>query len=240
MNRADLLALETDRAARATQPLELRVGDDPSGETHVVGYASITGTPYQMYGGPPYGWDEIVNPGSFGKTLSESPKVDFLFQHDGMPLASTVARTYRLTLAEDETGLHSDARINPDEPDARALMDKMSDGRLTEMSFAFRIMRQRWEDEDGNEADPMTAPVRRIMEVNIHRGDTSVVRNGANPHTWSTLRELDDAMACLRAGDRLSDAQKAIVRQFIGGTEPEIERETPAGMSLARARLLAA
>jgi hypothetical protein len=98
----------------------------------------------------------------------------------------------------------------------------MEDGRMVEMSFAFRIVRQRWEELDGSEGDPATAPIRRITEVNIDRGDVSSVNNGANPSTWSTLRDLDAALAEIRSGGTLTDEQRTLVQNFLAE-----ERRTP-------------
>jgi hypothetical protein len=61
----------------------------------------------------------------------------------------------------------------------------MERGDLDEMSFAFRVTRQEW-NEDYTE--------RWINEVNLSKGDVSIVNYGANPHTGglTSLRGLSD------------------------------------------------
>ena len=47
------------------------------------------------------------------------------------------------------------------------------------MSFAFRVVRQVWDEKYEN---------REIEAVNLHRGDVSVVNMGANPTTSITKK----------------------------------------------------
>jgi HK97 family phage prohead protease len=68
---------------------------------------------------------------------------------------------------------------------------------LDAMSFAFKVTQQRWEDLDGDEADPGTAPVRRIQEVKLF--DVSVVNNPANPATVVQMRKSSDGMSVAEA-----------------------------------------
>jgi phage head maturation protease len=69
----------------------------------------------------------------------------------------------------------------------------IGDQAVDEMSFAFRVTRQMW-SPDYDQRD--------ILEVDIHRGDVSVVNFGANPATTvgaamrsADLDRLDDADA---------------------------------------------
>jgi hypothetical protein len=56
------------------------------------------------------------------------------------------------------------------------------------MSFAFRTIRQEWNDDESE---------RRLLEVSLDRGDVSIVTNGAQPATTSTLRGLPDVLDVL-------------------------------------------
>lgn len=180
---------------------------DDEGALIVDGYATVFDVGYDMYGGPSrYGWTEYVATGAATKTLSESPDVVFLVNHDGLPLARTKSGT--LELSADSHGLHSVAHCDRSDPDVQKLEPKMERGDLDEMSFAFRIVRQEW-NEDYTE--------RFITEFSIDRGDTSIVTFGANPHTHAHLRgvdellaqlvdvDLDEAMAQVRAADAGTD-----------------------------------
>lgn len=215
-DRATFLALEqhAERTLRLwpARDLELRASGDGDTGLTLEGYACVTNFAYEMYGGPPYGWVEIVARGAFRKTLSEKCDVQLLVNHGGMPLARTKSGT--LELDEDDVGLHNLASLERSDPDVQRLEPKMKRGDIDEMSMAFRVIRQRWEDEDGEEADPMTAPVRRILEINLHKGDVSVVNYGANDATSATVRDLDRAFIEARAGRELTTQQAQMLRSL--------------------------
>lgn len=184
--------------------IELRQSE--AGTPTIVGYATVYEASYDIFGGPPYGWTEIISKGAASKSVAERDDVYLFFDHDGLPLASTKDRS--LTLVSDGTGLLSDATPDMRSPFNAEIVRRVDSGVLDSMSFAFRVMRQRWEDEDGNEADPMSAPVRRIQEVKLY--DVSVVSFPANPATSVSVKtrgsgmSLADAKAALRGGRGMS------------------------------------
>lgn len=145
------------------------------------GHACVTESPYDMWDwyGP---YAEVVSRGAFTKTLSESPDVALLLNHRGMTLARTKSGT--LELAEDDTGLHTVARVDTRNSVVRDMVLGMERGDLDEMSFAFTIVRGQW-SPDYSEY--------RIDEVNLSKGDVSVVNYGANPATSVALREAPAA-----------------------------------------------
>jgi HK97 family phage prohead protease len=136
------------------------------------GYASVTEHAYDMWDmfGP---YTEEIARGAFEQTLTDGADVAFLLNHGGMTLARTTSGTLRL--AEDDTGLLSDADLDRDNSTVRDLASGLRRGDLTEMSFAFRIVRGTWSPD-------YTAY--RIEQVDMHRGDVSVVNYGANPGTF--------------------------------------------------------
>lgn len=185
-SRAEQLRHERAREyRRATVAVELR----SAGDTLTLdGYASITDKPYDM------GWySEQIRSGAFSKTLGENPDVQLLINHEGLPLARTLSGTLRLD--EDTKGLHVEADLDPADPDVSSLARKMERGDIDQMSFAFRAIRQEW-DEDYTD--------RQITELSIDRGDVSVVNQGANPFTSAQVREFASALVELRAGKTLS------------------------------------
>lgn len=223
LDRRTLLKFDARRGALVRdfgRPPELRAaGEGSDGRLTFEGYASVTMEPYEMYGGPPYGWNEIVQRGAFRRTLASKPDVQFLINHEGMPLART-ANAGNLGLEEDEIGLLTRGLLNPADRDVQQLQVKMDDGLLDQMSFAGWFMKVRWEDESGEEADPMTAPVRRVLEIKLHRGDVSIVNQGANEATaGSTLRNLDEAFTALRSGGALSKEQRHTILVALGDIE---------------------
>ena len=100
-----------------------------------------------------------------------------LVGHEGIPLARTKSGT--LKLSEDARGLRVDAELDPKNPLVQSLLSPLRRGDLTEMSFAFRAVRDEW-----NEARRM----RRVLEVDMNRADVSVVTHGANSETSLSLR----------------------------------------------------
>ena len=70
------------------------------------------------------------------------------------------------------------AQLDRSDPDVQRLEPKMLRGDINEMSFAFRVKQQEWSQGD---------TVRRIREVDIDKGDVSVVNFGANPATSAQL-----------------------------------------------------
>ncbi|GAB3216786.1 HK97 family phage prohead protease [Mycolicibacterium hippocampi] len=198
------------------EQVELRAADDDT--ITLTGYAS-TFEPYEMYGGPAQGgWIEQLDKGAFTKSLREKPDLHLLINHEGMPLARTKSGT--LTLSADTKGLKVSAKLDRTDPDVQRLEVKMRRGDLDEMSFAFRVRSQQWSNTD-DFPDDLHA-LRTITEVNLHKGDVSVVNFGANPTTSASVRKkgntltLDSAlqMAGRRPGDRrkpmsLSEANAA-------------------------------
>ncbi|HET7486844.1 MAG TPA: HK97 family phage prohead protease [Acidimicrobiales bacterium] len=181
MNRAAIPGRnDVERRQMRVPRMELRAAGDGA-TLRFEGHACVTEVAYPVYGGPPYGWNETIARGAFGKTLSEKPDVVFLVNHEGLPMARTVSGT--LELDEDKTGLHAVApALDPEDRDVQWIAPKMARGDLDEMSFAFRAMRQEW-NEDYTD--------RRITEVGLSRGDVSIVTYGTNPNTSGSLRSTD-------------------------------------------------
>ncbi|MDV5147185.1 HK97 family phage prohead protease [Streptomyces sp. SBC-4] len=160
--------------------LEVRAKAGTSGVSTVEGYASVTESPFELWDwlGP---YSEVVRTGAFGKTLAENPQVQLLLNHGGLAMAYTKAGTLRLS--EDSTGLHMSADVNAKRSDVGDMLAALDDGDVDEMSFAFRVTRQQW-SPDYDQRD--------ILEVDLHRGDVSVVNFGANPATTvSAMRAAD-------------------------------------------------
>lgn len=175
--------------------IELRAKDNEPNTVSFFGHASVTGKGYDVYGGAADGgWTEFVDQGAFKKTLSESPDVAFLLNHGGMTLARTKSGTLRL--AEDKVGLAVDADLDARVSIVNDIRIQMERGDLDEMSFAFRVTRQKWFNADGEEVPwwDLSGIERHITEVSLANGDVSVVNFGANPYTDAALR------AAMRAG----------------------------------------
>jgi Escherichia/Staphylococcus phage prohead protease len=151
--------------------VEVREQPDGDGTVGFRTYASVTEVPYQMWDmfGP---YTETIAGDAFGPTLTAQPDVAFLLNHGGMTLARTTSGT--LTLGVDDTGLWYEPRLDPQNSVVRDVLSGVRRGDLNESSFAFRITRGSW--------DPSYTAY-RIEQVDLHRGDVSVVNYGANPTT---------------------------------------------------------
>jgi len=172
---------------------ELRMqGDDQI----LAGYATVYDVGYEMYGGPSrYGWIETMVKGSGAKSLAESPDVVHLENHMGRAYGRTKSGT--LKLSEDNTGLANEVTLAAGDTRVPDLIIALERRDVDEQSFAFRIIRQEW-NEDYTE--------RWITEYSIDRGDTSHVTFGANPHTSVATR-----------GDGMLDPNRLILDQALAG-----------------------
>jgi len=184
------------------------------------GYACVTASGYEMYGGPTDGgWTEYVDQGAFTKTLREAPDVQLVVNHGGMPLARTKSGT--LALNEDPTGLHVLADLSLKSQTVQELQIAMDRGDMDEMSFKFRVLRDKWITADGEEVPwwDLAGIDRHIVEVSLHKGDVSMVNYGANPATSAQLRGLDAAFGALRVGRPLTGEQRHMILVAMGDIE---------------------
>jgi len=178
---------------------------------------------------------ETIAPGAFRKTLSETPDVRLLINHEGLPLARTKNGT--LTLTEDDRGLFMDATI-ADTNEGRDLYKLVERGDVDQMSFAFRVIRQKY-NEDRSQ--------RTLTEVSLADGDVSVVTYPAYPTTSVEAREaLRKAIDAVKEGrevtgeslivlnsifEDLSEGHDYIMKAvemmaMLTGAEGEIEEES--------------
>lgn len=176
------------KAHTVRAPLSVWVARLPSGAEvgalSFTGCASVTDTPYPM-------WDmfgeytETVIRGAFARTLL-TPDLDvpLVIDHDpGRRLARTLipaGEHGHLALSETDQGLMCAADLDPADPDVAYIAPKLRSGLIDEMSFRFRILAGQW-SPDFTEY--------HITEVDIHRGDVSIVAYGANPATTLSLRQ---------------------------------------------------
>lgn len=232
MDRTQLLAFETGETRRPVASFELRAATD--GNPNIIvwdGHASVTEHEYPVYGGEWPGWMETVANGSFKRTLRNKADVAFLLNHDGMTLARTKSGT--LQLDEDDVGLHNVADLDRRQSVVADLEIAVERGDIDEMSFAFRVEKDEWFDDDGEPSDSWLGTKRRITEINLNKGDVSAVNYGANDAAAGGFRALDQAFAELRNGRSLTAEQRALVREFaatLDDHEPEAD-ETDDGFA---------
>lgn len=176
------LDLGTVRADRRLQEVrftpELRI-DEANQTAELSGYATVYDYPYDVLGGPPYGWSETIVAGAAAKSIRERDDVRFLVNHNGIPLART--RSATMTLESDDTGVrvHVPA-LDLRSPVVASFVSAVQRGDMDEMSFAFKALRQEW-NADYTE--------RFITELQMF--DVAGVTFPANPATVMTVRDGD-------------------------------------------------
>jgi HK97 family phage prohead protease len=184
-----------ERRTYTVRNVETRQEDD--GVMRLSGYAAVFNDP-----SVPLPFSERIAPGAFRKTLSETPDVRLLINHEGLPLARTKNET--LTLSEDEVGLRFDAEL-PDTSEARDLYTLIQRGDVDQMSFAFRVIRQKW-NSDRSE--------RTLTEVSLADGDVSVVTYPAYPTTTVEAREhLQNAVRAVKEGREISGESLLVLQE---------------------------
>jgi HK97 family phage prohead protease len=181
---------EFDFEMRATSK-----GDD----MHFTGYAARFDSPAQVGRGPAGPFTEWLETGAFDTTLRSKPDVVLRTEHRNLPMARTSAGNMRLSV--DSKGLIVDATLDRRDPDVRALEVKMENRNLSQMSYVFRAVRDKWNDDYTE---------RHLQEVSLDKGDVSVVTFGANENTSSrmgSLAEVKEVLASLDFEDALTEAR---------------------------------
>lgn len=186
-----------ERRTYTVQDVEIRQSED--GKMRLSGYAAKFNS-----ASVPLPFIEKIAPGAFRKTLSETPDVRLLVNHEGLPLARTKNGTLRLE--EDAIGLRFDAEL-PDTQEARDIYTLVQRGDVDQMSFAFRVIRQKW-SQDRQE--------RTLTEVSLADGDVSVVTYPAYQATSVEARQkLNEAIVALREGRALDNESMLVIQAIL-------------------------
>lgn len=169
--------------ARPWSSVEGRGLDEATQTAQLAGYSTSFDKPYPVFGGKEslWGWDETMVAGSWTKTLAEGDDILFLENHAGRALARVSNGT--LELKEDELGVSNLVTLDVRRSDARDVYYAVERADMFEMSCAFRVTRQEW-NEDYTE--------RWITEVIGY--DSSIVNYPANPNTLM-IAQSDDLPA---------------------------------------------
>lgn len=164
---------KSDNENRSVAYTNLELRAEGEGST-LVGYASVFDSPSE-----PMPFVEYVKRGAFTKTIKDGADVRLLIDHEGVPLARTKSGT--LSLQEDERGLRVEANLDPSNPDAARVMSALKRGDLSQMSFAFRTIKDSWNSD---------RTVRELREVQLY--DVSVVTYPAYESTVAELRTANE------------------------------------------------
>jgi len=133
-----------------------------NGSRTIVGHAAVFNVPSTS---DLLGWVETIAPGAFTRALREKQDVRALINHSPDMLLGRV-KTNTLRLAEDERGLRFECDL-PDTSYARDLLALIKRGDLSQCSFGFGCVRDRWGTDAGGRQ------TREILDADIY--DVSVV-----------------------------------------------------------------
>ena len=197
-NKARSKMKKTERRTFTVRDIETRESED--GTMRMAGYAAVFNE-----ASLPLPFIEKIAPGAFSKTLKETPDVRLLANHEGLPMARTKNGTMRLY--EDEVGLYFEAEL-ANTQEARDLYTLVARGDVDQMSFAFRVIRQKF-NEDRSE--------RLLTEVSLADGDVSIVTYPAYPTTSVEAREaIKRAMEEIKAGREVTGESLLVLKQIFG------------------------
>jgi HK97 family phage prohead protease len=185
--------------------VEMRVedGDKPK----IRGHAAV----FDKLSVPLMGFREKVSPGAFSKSIKKSD-IRALWNHNpDYVLGRNKSGT--LTLEEDNKGLAIEISP-PDTQWARDLMETIRRGDVDQMSFAFQVAKDSW-DESGKES------VRTLEEVDLF--DVSPVTYPAYPQTDVKVRsflenaglDVDRLAVVMERKMATDDEDITVVRQAI-------------------------
>ena len=213
--KIDALDAEEDSRSKMTKKIERRTftiknveaRQAEDGTMRLSGYAAVFNED-----SVPLPFLERIAPGAFRKTLTETPDVRLLINHEGLPLARTKNKTLRLH--EDETGLYMDADL-PDTQAARDLYTLVERGDVDQMSFAFRVIRQKWSEDRSR---------RVLTELSLSDGDVSVVTYAAYPTTTVEAREqIAAARQAIKEGREITGESLIVIQAILDKIDESYE-----------------
>jgi HK97 family phage prohead protease len=181
------------RVATGGEVRALRAADDKPAK--LVGYAAV----YDQRSLPVWGlFYEIVRRGAFTRALKGEDDVCAFNGHDQTRVLGR-NRAKTLKLSDDDKGLKVEIDL-PDTQEARDLTVSVERGDITQMSFGFRMLKQRWTEERTPEG--RIIEIRELLEVELF--DVSPVAFGQYPQTEVDVRSRD---ACLRSREEWRRSQ---------------------------------
>lgn len=240
MQQEETNAMAREHETRALPLGDFTVSDTEDGQKTFSGYAAVFGAESQ---GLPF--IERIAKGAFSRAIKQAEQgrrvIKFLHGHDESRMLATTA-SGRLSLSEDEVGLKVEARLDPADPDAAAVISKLQhEAKAMGMSFGFTVPKngQQW-NEDGSR----TLTEIGLLEVSTLSGHTpaypatlglTAVRKIAPARLGIDGDALVQTLEAVKAGNALDAEQTALldaVRAKLGAApeeQPVIEAAAPAG-----------
>lgn len=192
------MAIKDNREYRMIQmpEIQFRAMEEEGEEApsyRVEGYATTYDEPYTLFSFEGVDYKEQISRDALaGADMSD---VIFLYNHEGMVFARESNGT--LTLESNEHGLHVVADLSSTEA-SRQMFDSIKAGLVTQMSWAFTI------GEDAYDEKTHTRSILRVAKVY----DVSAVSIPANPNTDISARSYFDGVIEAERAERLAREEK--------------------------------
>lgn len=186
--------------------IQFRAAEDEEHPFRVEGYATTYDDPYTLFEYDGIAYKETISRDALaGADMSD---VIMLYNHEGMVYARQSNGT--LTLESDERGLHVTADLGSTE-DSRRMYESIKAGLVTQMSWAFTIT------EDSYNEETHTRKILKVKKVY----DVSAVSIPANPSTDISARDYWDGVISMEQEKRRRDLEreekKERIRELLKG-----------------------
>lgn len=167
---------------------------------------------------------EMIAEGAFTRVLSEQPDVVAAFNHDwNIVLGRTTAGT--LTLTETKDSLKYSCDINPRDPDAMGVYQRVKRGDVSQASFQFTVRTEEWQRAPENSKE---LPLRTITEVDALY-DVGPCTFGAYPEASAQARSK---------ASELLNLEPVEPQERSAGETPEIDPQEQVGAERRRLEFL--
>ena len=160
----------------------------------VEGYATTFNDPYTLFEWDGIAYKEQIDRHAFDE--ADVSDVIFQFDHEGKVYARQKNGTLMLNV--DDHGLHVRADLSKTE-NSRSMYEDIKAGLVSEMSFAFTVREDSWDNETH------TRTISKIKKVY----DVSAVSIPANPNTDISARSYFEGVIEAEKAERLRAEQRA-------------------------------
>jgi len=216
------------RHFRATE-LEVRE-DSKSDQLVISGSPIVYNADYSvtdMFGE----FTERMMPGVARNVLDNQPDVRFLFNHDGLPLARTVAGT--LSLQDSDEALRFTAALDSRQQLANDLAIAIERGDISQMSCGFVVARDEWDDRMEDRSIWELADLLDVSAVTYPASPTTsiaVAKRMALEVPVESRARLRRVYADLREGKPIAPERAIALRTVLDAAlDPGDDLETPDG-----------
>lgn len=202
---------------------EFKARPDGTGGTNYEfhGYAATFESPFEMWDMWGDQYFEVLAAGACNRTLANQCDTQFLIGHNETSIALARTKSGTMSLSADSVGLEVVVpSLDGRSPIVQSLASAVERGDMDEMSIGFIAVQQQWSP------DYME---RRITEINLNRGDVSIVCWAANPAAnGASMTPLPVSQAAARPSqpDREARADSAAANAIEPTVEPvEVSEE---------------